>query len=142
MGNKQTHQSTLKDRRMIELLILQGFDEKLAEWAFFQDLVLHDGAAAVLSVLHSDDIGVQLPLLRTLERLVSNSDCAKEVRQLGGTNVLLALLSAPATPSSVVSAICSRWSLSSLLGPRAPLGPSPCTERRFGKFSGLSRNLE
>lgn len=40
-------------------------------------------------------MGVQLALLRSLERLAEDADGAHEIRALGGINVLLALLSAP-----------------------------------------------
>jgi len=84
---------------LIELLLSQR--------TFLQDIVLHDGTAAILSVLHSDDANVQLPLLRTLERLTSHGECAREIRQIGGINVLLNLLSAPALAPRVAVAICS-----------------------------------
>ena len=35
----------------------------LRERTFLKDVILHDGTAAILSALHSDDINVQLPLL-------------------------------------------------------------------------------
>ena len=67
----------------------------LRERTFLQDIVLHDGTSALLSALASDDVSVQLPILRTLERLAAHAECvcAREIRQVGGINVLLSLLS-------------------------------------------------
>lgn len=84
----------------------------LGERTFVRDIMLHDGVAVMLSLLHSDDPNLPLPLLRSLDRLASQSDCAKDIRQLGGINVLLSVMSSgPAVRSpaqaAVVVAICS-----------------------------------
>ena len=79
----------------------------LSERTFLLDVVLHDGTAAILSALPSDDPNVQLPLLRTLERMIGHGECGKEIRQIGGINVLINVLSAPNLAPRVAIAICS-----------------------------------
>lgn len=78
----------------------------LRERTFLQDIVLHDGTAAILSALHSDDVNVQLPLLHSLERLAAHGDSAKDIRRIGGINILLTLCSATIVPRVAV-AMCS-----------------------------------
>ena len=73
------------------------------ERTFYQDLLLHDGVAVMLSLLHSDDSCLPLPLLRSLERLTAQPECAKDIRQLGGINMLLSLISSQSSPQVVVA---------------------------------------
>ena len=78
----------------------------LCERTFLQDTILHDGTAAILSMLHTEDVNLQMPLLRILQRLTEFANCVKEIRQVGGINVLLAVLSTPVAPQ-VAAAICT-----------------------------------
>ena len=89
---------------LLELLLQQR--------SFFQDVLLHDGVSVVLSLLHSDDPNLPTPLLKALARLAADTDCAKEVRQLGGVNVVISLLSSTSPTSASLQppaavAVCS-----------------------------------
>ena len=100
-------------------LTAELIEQLLRERTFLKDVLLHDGTSAILSALHSHDPGVQIPLLRSLERLSTPAEplsqvadgaaasARAEIRQLGGINVLLALLSAGRCSHSVAGAICS-----------------------------------
>ena len=55
----------------------------------------------LLSLLHSDDPNLPVPLLKALARLAADADCAKEIRQLGGLNVVISLLSTQGTSSTL-----------------------------------------
>ena len=55
----------------------------------------------LLSLLHSDDPNLPVPLLKALARLAADTDCAKEIRQLGGLNVVISLLSSQGTSSTL-----------------------------------------
>ena len=79
----------------------------LRERTFFKDAVLHDGTSAILSALHSDDVALQLPLLRSLEMLASRPEVAVEIRQLGGINILVNLLGVPSCAPHVAEGICA-----------------------------------
>ena len=84
----------------------------LSERTFLKDVVLHDGAGALLSAVNTEDSALQLPLLRALERLAAHPESAAEIRQVGGINVLLALLgssrvSHAAASATLASAICA-----------------------------------
>ena len=65
----------------------------LRDRTFLKDVVVHDGTGALLSAVNTDDGGVQLPIVRALERLAAQPESAHDIRQIGGINVLLALLS-------------------------------------------------
>lgn len=79
----------------------------LRERTFLKDVVVHDGMAAILSALHSHDVQMQVSLLRSLEQLAEHVDCAKELRQLGGINVLLALVATQRCVPRLIVGICS-----------------------------------
>lgn len=55
----------------------------------------------LLSLLHSDDPNLPVPLLKALARLAADTDCAKEIRQLGGLNVVISLLSSQGASSTL-----------------------------------------
>ena len=44
--------------------------------------------AAIFSALHTDEMGVQLALLRSLERLAEDADGAHEIRAVGAAAVV------------------------------------------------------
>ena len=95
-----------------KVLAAELLDLLLSCRSFFQDVVLHHGVSVLLSLLHTDDAKLPVPLLRAIDTLVADAACAKEVRKLGGINVLLSVLVAhssgdrmPQTP--VVVAVCS-----------------------------------
>ena len=79
----------------------------LRERTFFQDVVLHDGAAVFLSAVHTEDPSVQLSLLRCLERLAAQPDAAHEIRQIGGINALVVLLGHARVTHAAACAICA-----------------------------------
>ena len=77
-----------------KVLAAEVLELLLANRTFFQEVVLlHDGTSTLLSLLHADDPALPVPLLRALERLARDVDSAKQIRTLGGINVILSLLS-------------------------------------------------
>jgi len=77
---------------------------------FCREVIVHDGASTLLSLLHSDDAQLPPPLLRSLRRLASDPPSAKEVRQLGGINVLLSLIvpnAAKPMPLALIVGACA-----------------------------------
>ena len=83
----------------------------LQQHSFFQDVLLHDGVSVLLSLLHSDNPNLPAPLLKALARLAADTECAKEIRQLGGINVVISLLSSQGASSMLqpqtIMAVCS-----------------------------------
>ena len=61
-----------------KVLAAELLDLLLSCRTFFQDVILHHGASVLLSLLHSDDPHLPLPLLRAIERLAADPACAKE----------------------------------------------------------------
>lgn len=72
----------------------------LSERTFYQDMLLHDGVPICLSLLHTDNAYLPLPLLRALERMAANPEVSKDIRQLGGINMLVSLLSTHTAPQA------------------------------------------
>ena len=72
----------------------------------------------LLSLLHSDDPNLPVPLLKALARLAADADCAKEIRQLGGLNVVISLLSTQGTSSTLQPQVTRHLT--------APPMPFPC----------------
>ena len=99
-------------------LTAELIEQLLRERTFLKDVLLHDGTSAILSALHSHDPGVQIPLLRSLERLSTPAEplsqvadgaaasARAEIRQLGGIN-MCSRCSAGRCSHSVAGAICS-----------------------------------
>lgn len=65
-------------------------------------------AQVLLSLLHSDDPNLPVPLLKALARLAADTDCAKEIRQLGGLNVVISLLSSQGAFSTLQPQVTRR----------------------------------
>ena len=86
------------------MLAAEVLELLLRSQPFCREVIVHDGASTLLSLLHSADAHLPPPLLRSLRWLASDPPSAKELRQLGGINVLLSLLApfAPAPPTMCV----------------------------------------
>lgn len=89
-----------------KVLAAQLLEALLVAPAFCREVVLHDGPSVLLSLLHSDEPLLPAPLLRSLRHLAAEPSSAKEVRQLGGVNVLLSVLASADAPVAVVVDAC------------------------------------
>ena len=125
-----------------KVLAADLIDILMGERTFLQDLVLHDGVAVLLSLLHSDDAYLPLPLLRSLERLAGQPDCARDIRQLGGINMLISLLGTnqgSCASAQTIVPICSVLTALALDGEAALQARPPA---RYGEKSAVKRSAQ
>ena len=84
-----------------KVLAAEVLEKLLRHDSFAQDVALHDGVALLLSLLHSYDEQLSLPLIRSVRRLVTrDSESTKQVRALGGVNVIVSVLAPAAANDS------------------------------------------